>query len=732
MYPPSLSSIAVADRRPQPGPDLDQGAGPLPSKRPPSFRPDIQGLRAVAVGLVVLYHAGLPWLPGGFVGVDVFFVISGFLITQGLVRELERRGTISLAGFYARRVRRILPAATMALLGITVATVTLLPQTRWLQIGRDVVNGSVYVINWAFAQRSVQYSARDQAASPLQHFWSLAVEEQFYVVWPLAILALVAIVALLGRVRGRSGAASTRLSRRHLVLPLALVAVPSLIWSVQASLHTPGPAYFITTTRMWELALGAALAVACPPIPRRVIVSRLLGWVGLVLIFASAVLYGSTTVFPGYAALMPTLGAAIVLWSGLPGDDERQNPLLRLRPMTWIGGLSYSLYLWHWPALLIATSMAGHLRLRYALAVAALSLVPAWMSRRFVETPIMESRRLRADRARTLQLGVILTLVSVVAGLVLQLTVLSQLDEPGSAPAASGGQAGGIAVDPATNPGAGALLDDPRKGAPVDSFRSIVPSPLAAAADAPTLDGHGCHIDIASTAATPCSFGKLDSSVTLALVGDSHAEALVPGIEAAALAHGWRLDVYTRGSCPFIAATVDLDGRPNDACNQRNANFTAAMLKHPPAAVLAATSRYQVYRAGGTPTLEASKPAMAQGFRDAWKPLLAAGIPVVTFRDMPRPDVLVADCVAQNTTHLSTCSYDRSRILWSNPPEVTAAAGLPGVHVVDLTDYVCPTARCAAVVGGVLVYRDGNHLTATYARTLGPVISKQLATALGG
>jgi peptidoglycan/LPS O-acetylase OafA/YrhL len=721
---PAQTLDAHADALVIPRPRDTRTVDPKPSK--PSggtgFRADIQGLRAVAVGLVVLYHAGFPWLSGGFVGVDVFFVISGFLITQGLVKELERRGTISLAGFYARRVRRILPAATAALVGVVALTLLLLPQPRWLQVAQDVVSSAVYLVNWELADRAVNYSARDQAASPLQHFWSLAVEEQFYVVWPLAILAVAALVRIARRGRSGQGAAVRPVSRTHLVLPLLLIALPSLAWSVSLSVADPGRAYFVTTTRMWELALGAALAVAPVLAPSRAGLSRIVGWVGLALIAYAATTFDATTVFPGSAALIPTLGAVAVLWSGLPGDRERQNPLLCTRPMTWVGGLSYSLYLWHWPVLVIATALTvdGDLRLRYALALAALSVVPAWLSLRLVEKPVLAGASGgRGHGVRMLQLGAICTLLALAVGFVVQNHALTTL------------QAGRATADASLNPGALALRWD-ADADPVDAFPALFPSPLVAAGDAPAIDGHGCVIDVASVAAHPCSFGNLAGPVTLALIGDSHADQFVPGLEAAVIEKGWRLDVYTRGSCPFNALTVDLDGFPNDACTERNENVTDALLQNPPDAVLVASSRYQVFQEQKpTPTLEGSKPLLEQGYRDAWAPFVDAGIPVISIRDTPRPDVAVPDCVAENETKLSLCAMDRDAITWADGPELTAAADMDGVDVIDLTDRICPTDECPAVIGGVIVYRDGNHLTATYARSLGQDFEEELTTILG-
>ncbi len=687
-----------------------------------AFRADIQGLRAVAVGLVVLYHAGLPWLPGGFVGVDVFFVLSGFLITQGLVTELERRGTVSLAGFYARRARRILPAAAVALVATAALTVAFLPQQRWLQVAQDLVQSSIYLVNWDLADRAVDYSARDQAASPLQHFWSLAVEEQFYVVWPLAILAVVGLVRLARRVRPRSAPAAG-LSRLHLVLPLLLIAVPSLAWSISLSASDPGRAYFVTTTRMWELALGALLAVLPVVAPASARLSQAVGWAGLAAIVYAAATFDGATAYPGSAALLPTLGAVAVLWSALSGEARRQNPLLRTRPMTWVGSLSYSLYLWHWPVLIIAAAQTidGDLRLRWGLLLVAASVVPAWVSLKLVERPLLSSPALRRSSSQALLVGAVCTLLALLAGYGLrnhQQVTAAETVAP--------------VFDPSVTPGANALRWDEANGTPQDSFPVIFPDPTVAFGDVPVLDGHECAVDLGSVAANPCSFGNLAGDVTIALVGDSHADQYVPAVEAAAIERGWRLDVYTRGSCPFNALTVDIEGAPNIPCDAHNVNVTAALLADPPDALLVTGSRYAASLPDRpVPSLEESKPLLAEGYRDAWAPFVAAGVPVVAIRDTPRPDVLVPECVAANVEELSRCAMDRDEILWADGPEVTAAIGTPGVELLDLTRWICPADTCPAVIGGVVVYRDGNHLTATYARSLASMVSDELAPLVG-
>ena len=251
------------------------------------MRGDIEGLRAVAVTLVLLYHAGATWLPGGFVGVDVFFVISGFLITSHLLKELRETGTIRLGNFYARRAKRLLPAAGLVLAAVAVLTVLFLPNTRWTTVGWDIVASTFYYMNWRLAGQSVDYLAAGEAAGPLQHFWSLAVEEQFYLVWPLLLLALTfwlrpvrrSARGRLGFLRRRPELPSGRSLETLLVLAFTAVAIPSFYWSVHLTSTDPGPAYFVSTTRAWELALGALVAIVSLHLTRiPTALAVVLGW----------------------------------------------------------------------------------------------------------------------------------------------------------------------------------------------------------------------------------------------------------------------------------------------------------------------------------------------------------------------------------------------------------------------------------------------------------------------
>ncbi|MCW2853067.1 MAG: acyltransferase, partial [Nocardioides sp.] len=267
------------------------------------FRPDIEGLRAVAVLSVLIYHAGLAWVPGGYVGVDVFFVISGFLITSLMVREVERTGRLGLTGFWARRARRLLPASTLVLVFSAVVAFAVLPVNTRRDFGGDIVAAAGYVVNWRLGLRAVDYLAENVGASPVQHYWSLAVEEQFYVVWPLLIAAMVTMF----RTRWRPA----------LLVGIAVITLASFVFTLSYAAEQPGLAFFVSTTRIWELGVGALLALALPALVRLPAAALgVLGWAGLALVAYAALVLDETTRWPGTATLLPVLGTAAAILAG--------------------------------------------------------------------------------------------------------------------------------------------------------------------------------------------------------------------------------------------------------------------------------------------------------------------------------------------------------------------------------------------------------------------------------
>ncbi|MBA2616741.1 MAG: acyltransferase, partial [Rubrobacter sp.] len=360
-----------------------------PSGRPPSgsgkalsgggFRPDVEGLRAVAVACVLLYHAGIPFAGGGYVGVDVFFVISGYLITGLLLRELEKTGTVSLARFYSRRAKRLLPLTVVVLAFVVVLSWLLFDPIRMDETSFGVVAAGLYVMNWLLAVEAADYFAAGLQASPVQHFWTLAVEEQFYLVWPALLLA----VGWWCRRTGRG-------LRPTLAAVLAAVAASSLAYGVYSTDAEAGAAYFSTLTRGWELALGGMLALAPASALGRLPgwMAGALAWAGLGAVAFAAHRFNDDTLFPGTAALIPTLGTAAIIAAGLGAGTGSATPLgsrlLALGPVRHVGRISYSWYLWHWPPLVFAAAVWGKLSPVEGLAVLAASYVPAVLTHHLV------------------------------------------------------------------------------------------------------------------------------------------------------------------------------------------------------------------------------------------------------------------------------------------------------------------------------------------------------------
>ncbi|WP_433124112.1 acyltransferase family protein [Micromonospora sp. CA-240977] len=701
-------------------------APPRPtSTGPRSFRGDIEGMRAVAVLLVLLGHAGVPYLPGGFVGVDVFFVISGFLITGLLLEELDRRGRLSLTDFYARRAKRLLPAAATVLVATLVLTYVFLPRGRWSATAWDVIASACYAMNWRMAEQSADYVAANDAASIAQHFWSLAVAEQFYLVWPLLLIAL-------GWFAHRHG----RASRGLYLLGLALIAVPSFAWALYVSPTDPS-AYYVTTTRMWELALGGAVAVTAVwwgRSPRLVAVP--LAWAGLIAVGASAALITTEAGFPGYVALGPTLGTATVIAFGPAAGRAGPAVLLGRQPWRYVGGISYSLYLWHWPVLVAAQAYFGDLGVGPALAVVAASAIPAALTYHFIENPVRRSPTLADRPSAALRVGAICTGAAALAGLTFQLTIPTTTGT--TSPSVIMGQVPGgspQAVPPAA-PGAAALGGSPRTsraGVPVDKVASIIPDPARAARDTPQSQSlsqaKSCHVSLESATPEVCVYGKMNSATTIALAGDSHADQWVPAMRLAAETNGWRLATYTKSGCPFLTAEISLNDRPYSSCTEWNKRVRQTLLGAGRPDLLVVTSAE--YPINGEPAAK-WRSALVRELRETWSGMIAEKVPVVVLRDTPLHLKDIAECVSKNPNRLTKCATTRAEALGrgGGPAQEEAADGLPGAHLINLNDWICPADRCAPVIGGVLVWRDAHHLSATYSTTLAPQVGAALRPVL--
>lgn len=644
--------------------------------------PEIQGLRAIAVGLVVIFHIWPTALTGGFVGVDVFFVVSGYLISGLLMRAAER-GDLTLLDFYARRARRLLPAALLVLAASLVGSWIFLPDDRWIDTAVQIAASALYVQNWALAHLAVDYWAADAAPSPVQHYWSLSIEEQFYLVWPILMLAT-ATVAKWRRWPLRAAA----------TLFLAAIFVVSLVASIVGTADDQASAYFFTHTRVWELALGGLLSVGqldrLPIAPR---IRAVGGVFGLIAIFVSAASFSQQTPFPGTAALLPTVGAALVLLAGtrLPVVSYLfANPVMR-----FIGDRSYSIYLWHWPIIVFYNIDNLTLSLFEGLLIAGFTLVISHLSYLHVEERFRHPSSARKDDWAPIRNGALAT--AVIAALAWSSQVyVGQTSQEQIA----------MAVD--NYPGPLSLTDGVAAPADVDP----IPSLALLRKDRPDYVDE-CHQDQESAEPISCVLGDPDGTRTMAIFGDSHAAHWVPALDEIAKAGGWRLLTYTKSACSYARMEVMLLGqtKPYPSCREWRENVLAKLREVKPDAVITAQSRgYSARKA-------------ASGAVDVWKELAGMGAQVIAVDDTPWLKFDPGDCLEEPEDGCRS-----SRTVIESPKtmkDALAKAPITNVRVIDMTDYICGKDTCSLLTGNIIVYRDRHHLTATYARALAKQFAAQ-------
>jgi peptidoglycan/LPS O-acetylase OafA/YrhL len=685
----------------------DEGRGRTTGTR---FRADIEGLRAIAILTVLAYHAGLP-LRGGFVGVDIFFVISGYLITGLLVVELEATGTISWMRFLGRRVRRLLPAAVLVLVVTAAVSFVVVPGLRRREIALDIAAASTYVVNWVFARREVDYLASDMSPSPVQHYWSLAVEEQYYVLWPLLLILLALVVR--------------RPGRRSVATVLGALVAGSFTWSVWSSHTDPLPAFFTSTTRLWELGVGALLAVALAgrPRPSRPVPGAgLLGWAAVAVLLAVAVALPHGVDWPGAWALLPTLPTALLLWVGWQQATGGPLRLLGSRPMVWFGALSYSIYLWHWPVIVLgewSADWAGATLPSWGkLALAVASIGPAWLSWRFVESPIHHGSWLRRRPRALVASGLAISAVGVVAALALvPLRSPFVTSPPGAEP------------PPPSALGANTLKEE-EAASELDDPGWVTPDPLLAGQDRPAADVDRCQVDVPVTSPVGCVFGDPRGTTTVALVGDSKAMQWLPALEEAGAARGWRILTWGKSSCAFAAVPATRAGAAYPECDTWNDAVMRELRDDPPDVVVTSGVATAAWVDGA-----ADRTALVEGYAAHWRALATQGARVVVVGDSPiSPDDLDV-CAARHPRELSRCAFDAvpavARGALPLQREAVGASG-DGVALLDLTTWICPEQRCRAVIGHVAVHRAGDHITATYAATLATQLARAVDDALTG
>jgi peptidoglycan/LPS O-acetylase OafA/YrhL len=666
------------------------------------FRPDVEGLRAVAVLAVVIDHSGLA-VHGGYVGVDVFFVISGFLITRQLFNELTRKGRISFPGFYARRVRRILPAATLVIVITLLASWEWLPPLEIHAVGIDAIYAALFCINVHLANLGTNYFA-NPSPSPFQQYWSLAIEEQFYILWPVLLLVW-------------SWATRRVLSRRNAMSMFLLLVIALSLWrSVSLTETSPSWAYFGLQTRLWELALGAIIAINAAAIATALRgVAAIASWFGLVAIVFGAFFFGASTTYPGIAVALPVCGAGLVIAAGGAAPHWGAEIALSRRPAQFVGRVSYSWYLWHWPVFILLPFAIDRTPTDpEILAALCGSFVLAMVTYALVERPLRRTQGLVARPERGLLFGAGLLATSVVCAFVVMALVVI----PGAGAAtvkASSLRHDGIVSLASSTSTLGASI---AQGARLKALPANLTPPLA---DVPNDTPYTC-IDSPSASApqSVCQLGDANAAQTVVLFGDSHAWQWIPALGIVAAQRGWKLVTYTKGGCPVedVPATVAaLDESSTNCAQWRNAVFAKLSALRPELVIISSQTKGF---------------ATARDMTETVKQLESDGAKIVWLEDTPYPGFNVPDCLSDHPSKIQKCGYSLSAGLYEPTVRnaLNRAATKSGALVINPSPWLCTGTTCPPIVGSTVVYFDESHLSSTYSMRLAPELSAALATSM--
>lgn len=680
-----------------------------PAVSPRSKYSEIEGLRGIAATLVAVFHI---WIGGVSGGVDVFFVVSGFLITRTLLGHIGRWGEVRIGYFLRRLLRRLLPTAFIVLAATAVVAVVVLPQQQWRALGEQLVASLLYVENWYLGFTAVDYNAADQSRSFLQHFWALSIQMQFYLLWAVVFAGLVVLCRY------------SRLSiTRSLVVGVAGLVALSFVLSLVLTAVNPQFTYFNPAARVWEFGMGGLVALLGSKV--RLSgggVAAALSWVALGALGLTGLI--ATTLgasFPGWIAAVPVLSATLLLASVDNAGAHSAHRLLRLRPLVWLGGISYAFYLWHWPVLVATNYVLGGER--GALgggAVIVLSIILAWVTTRFLEwlqgsrTFVVGVSGRVITRAATVALGSVV----VVAGVAL--IALS----PSALTAEEKAEQEAILSDTATCWGARAL--DSR--AICEEHPSDVVLPFGdPALDLAAVHTPACNVGNGSDALVPCQWVTSDPTVRVALIGNSHAGSWFPALMRIAQEQGWQVDTYMKDACAFNT-TYRANGNDEweQSCVSWNEKLSASLAAAPAydfVMTSASAGNARFVASDGSISLDAG----VRGYEDVWRPLVERGTAVIVMRDYPRGSEEAIVCSQRDPNGSCGRELDGEALPdVSRDAIASAALGTRGVELVDMTQWFCRDGFCPSLIGGVHVYRDPGHLTSAYAYSLGPYLEAEL------
>lgn len=655
----------------------------IPEKR---FRPEIEGVRVVAALLVAIYHI---WIGAVSGGVDVFFIVSGYLITTSLLNRVEREGKIHLFEYILGLARRLFPLAFTVILTIAVFSFFLLPQSQWQSVISQIFSSALYFQNWELATNSVDYLERDNGVSPFQHFWALSIQGQFYITWPLIIF----LSYLLARKIFKTPI------RKTLLCILILLFATSLSYSIYITNVNQPWAYFDTFARVWEFSLGGILALLLPYIRLNRTISIVIGWLGLAFIALTGIILPVSDVFPGYAALLPTTSVILIIIAAENGSRFGVEKFLGSKPFLSLGSISYGFYLWHWPLLIFYNAYFNtkEVSLIAGLAIMVITLILSFITSKLLEVPV---RKISVKKAKKKLIPILaaMMLPAFLFGIFWMVYVNQQTANISSYPELK------------NYPGAIAI----HEGFEPEQKLEPKPSTLLAKEHLPLFyEDEDCFSYMNEDKLKMCSYGdKENPEYVVALVGGSHSGHWFPALHEIADDLNIQIDVYNKDACRFSAD--DFDGFLTESCMKWNEQVIEVLKEKKPDLVF-------------TTANVGSGDKIPEGYLGAWKALEGV-TEVFAIRDNPRMLEDIPLCIDEKGPE--ECSVPRDEALsevapWENTENIP-----DNVTFADLSDYFCNEDTCEPVIGNVLVYRDQHHLTTLYSQTLGPALKVPLSETL--
>ncbi|MDL4838901.1 acyltransferase family protein [Aquibacillus rhizosphaerae] len=657
----------------------------IPEKR---FRPEIEGIRAVAAFLVAIYHI---WLGSVSGGVDVFFIVSGYLITVSLLSKMEKHGRINYGEYVLGLARRLFPIAFLVLLVTTLLSILIMPRTLARQIVTEIFSSTFYFQNWQLANNAVDYLAQNNEASPLQHFWALSLQGQFYVTWPLVVF----IAFLIAKKVLKTPA------RKTLLGVLSFIFITSISYSIYITAENQPWAYFDTFARAWEFSLGGIFALLTPYLKFNKAISLIIGWLGLSIVAFTGILLPVSNVFPGYAALLPTSGVILVLIAAENGSRFSVDKLLGSKPFLYFGGISYAFYLWHWPLLILYYNYSGNdsASTLAGVVIIVIAFILSLISVRLVESPI---RKINLKQSK-------LKLITILIAFMLSVVIVngswglySNQTEDVFSPVYD--------YEEDNYPGARAIYENINN---IPDVEPISEEPGATSSLPAFYLEKDCYSDLKGNVVSLCSYGETDDPEhTIALVGGSHSGHWFPALMEMSEELELQIDVYNKDGCRFTAN--DFDGAMSDSCMEWNEKVIEPLKENPPDLLFT--------------TANVNKDSkIPEGYLEMWREF--EGITeIFAIRDNPRMKEKIPLCL--ETKSEEECSVPRDEAISDTPPWENTDNIPSNVTFADLSDYLCDDNSCYPVIGNVVVYRDQHHLNTLYSKTMAPALKEHIAKAL--